>query len=103
MENKVAKNFVIAFKGEPGLAARRAEKFFNLCKNGKEWRSLWVETPSKEFSRMYLQPDKSAKQIRKEICTRRLGKVLETHYYHAGLRVNKYKGTASSGWQTCIK
>eukprot|EP00973_Karenia_brevis_P043562 6036037-Karenia_brevis.AAC.1 len=68
------RQFVVAFGGDPGTAARRCDKVLGLCRQGRAWRELWASTPSKQACRWYVQPDKSPTQIRMEIATRKLHK-----------------------------
>eukprot|EP00973_Karenia_brevis_P006738 915291-Karenia_brevis.AAC.1 len=70
--NKLGRNWELFFGGEPGTAARRADKFLQLCRDDGQWLELHAEAPSGQQTRMYVQPDKCRKQVRLEICTRKL-------------------------------
>eukprot|EP00973_Karenia_brevis_P081657 11320271-Karenia_brevis.AAC.1 len=83
---------VVVFGGDPETAARRCDKVLGLCRQGKQWRELWALTPAKQQCRLYVQPDKSPKQIRLEIATRRIHKVLADNYWRTDFVPNKYRG-----------
>ena len=66
------KGFTFRFAGCTATAARRARKFMQLQRDGGEWRDLVAKTPDGSETKMYLDVDKSKKQIKMEMMSRRL-------------------------------
>ena len=92
------KGFTFRFAGCTATAARRARKFMQLQRDGGEWRDLVAKTPDGSETKMYLDVDKSKKQIKMEMMSRRLHKVLKEKYPARDFFNRKRDGTVSTEW-----
>ena len=67
--------FLIKFKAEPHIAARRARKAFTMLRSADGvWIQFEVETPTGDRCKFYINEDKSKKAIATEVAARRLHK-----------------------------
>ena len=92
------KVYVIKFKGATGLAARRARKFLSLQRDSDGWKNFFAKTPDGADTRVYLDGDKNRKQIRKEVLSRKLQRVLKEKYPNNEFFNRKRDATISSDW-----
>lgn len=69
----LSKSFTVQIKGEPRAAARRAAALLALRRTpAGEWRKFKVQSPDGADVGVYLDPDKSGRQIKAEGFLRRL-------------------------------
>ena len=94
--DELSRSFVVQFNGDRLLAARRAKKFMMSLKSNGEWRDLTAKTPDGKETKVFLDGDKSRKQIKREVLTRKLMKVLKDQYAMRDFRMRKRDGTVSS-------
>ena len=92
------KSFNIQFHGTGNLAIRRVAKFLSLQKSEGEWRTFTAKMPDGQPTRIYVDSDKSPRQIRKDILTRKLHKVLKGHYPAIPFFCRKRDGVVSVDW-----
>ena len=92
------KGFTFRFAGCIAMAARRARKFMQLQRDGGEWRELVAKTPDGAESKMYVDVDKSKKQIKMEMMGRRLRKVLKEKFPARDFFNRRRDGTVSTDW-----
>ena len=73
-------NWVIAFHGDHGIAAKKCRLALRSMKisHGK-WDQLRVQTLTERCLQCYLSPDKSLKRQAVEVCSKKLGAILERH------------------------
>eukprot|EP00973_Karenia_brevis_P058394 8132120-Karenia_brevis.AAC.1 len=71
----------IRFKANTIKAAeRKRDRAWQWIRNGGQWRELFITTPSDEKVRLYINFDKSDKQIRTETLTKRLFSACQAAY-----------------------
>eukprot|EP00959_Pyramimonas_sp_CCMP1952_P245099 5122371-Pyramimonas_sp.AAC.1 len=69
----LAQRFVLRFKGDTGLASRRANKVLGAMRIGpSDWRRLACRTPGGEPVEVSIGPDKNRSQITHELALKKL-------------------------------
>ena len=87
----LGKHFTVKFKCGSGLAARRCRKMQSSLKlpDGR-WTESYVKCPNGENVRLYSNYDKSHKQVRTEILTKNMEKVLRQQLPEARVTSRRY-------------
>ena len=91
----VSKNFAIRFKGAPGLAARRARKFYQLLRTEGGWRELTAKTPDDLPVKVYIDEDKNRRQRKIEAGARKLQRILRTSFPDLAISHRKRDATVT--------
>jgi hypothetical protein len=91
--------FTIKFSGPPAFAARRAAAARgSLRSDTGQWTELCAPLPAGGSVRLFLNPDRNAKQIKVERESKRLGAILSELYPAIKWRVNRSDGEVSQDW-----
>eukprot|EP00973_Karenia_brevis_P077591 10782186-Karenia_brevis.AAC.1 len=69
-ETGLAKNWGIKVRGNPRIAKRNRDRAHNLLNNNGDWIHLYIRTPAGERTRLFVNFDKSAKQVKIEILSK---------------------------------
>jgi len=77
-QRDLAKRFVVGFRGVPKIAAGQADVFLDSLKNGDgTWKTCHAPDPKGTDTVIFVSPDKSPAESRKEILTKKLRGILE--------------------------
>ena len=90
------KSFVIQLTGATGLVARRARKFLSLQNPEDGWKDFHDTTPDNNETRIYIDKDKNRKQIKKEVLSRKLVRILKAKFPTKDFNAQKRTGVITS-------
>ena len=95
----VSKFFTVQFKGTPSIAAAAVSTLLGTLKLGDgEWERVLVQAPGGSRVQIYLGPDKSPKQVKTEILTKKTYSILQA----AGVKdltLNRRRGQVLQDWE----
>ena len=95
----VSQFFTVQFSGSPNLAKDRVSKVLNsLRKDDGHWERFLVKDPSDQFVQVYLGADKSPKQIRTEVLSKKLGGIWEGMGF-SEIHVKRKQGQVCINWR----
>ena len=91
------KFFRLQFVGQESLAAARAAKFLGLQRTADGWRERFVADPEGQGQehRIVFDFDKSRKQVRTEMLTKRAAAALRREYPRASFQLRRQEGKIS--------
>ncbi len=92
------KKFTLQFSGNANLASARASKFLQLQRVGRVWRDIGVPDPDNKRQRAYVDADKSPKQSKKEMLTKRLAAVVKESYPGLDVYARRRQGEVTLSW-----
>jgi hypothetical protein len=92
----LGQRFSLAFRGEPGLAARRAKKVQQSLRNADgSWSRITLTSPAGDPIEVFIGPDKTRATLTKERATKSIGKLLrEAHPDTTFTTVKRENGVA---------
>ena len=95
----VDKWFVVQFKGAPDISSRHVRTILDSIKleDGK-WVRVMASEDGKKEVQIFLGPDKSKKQIRTEVLTKKLVRIFESQGVK-DIDANRWKGQVMVSWQ----
>jgi len=94
------KDFIIKFTGMASTAARRAGKTIGMLRHPDgSWRDLVATTPENEDARVYVDVDKSPKQLAKERIAKKVHAACKDIYKDKEFYLQKADGKITSAYQ----
>eukprot|EP00973_Karenia_brevis_P021638 2976255-Karenia_brevis.AAC.1 len=98
----VAKRFVLRFKGEQGLASRRAYKAMQTLRSSEDrsWIKYFVESVGGEDTQMYVDVDRNPKQKRGIGKAKLLAKISAEEFPDHKYFLKKDRASISVEWKT---
>jgi len=95
----IGKNFRVVFTGEPNTAGRRASKFLGILHGDNGWRETRVDRPTGGKERIFFNPDRSDKEIKRATATHKLAALVQEDKLSIKCHKSKRDGTISFNWQ----
>eukprot|EP00972_Heterocapsa_arctica_P006715 982215-Heterocapsa_arctica.AAC.1 len=99
----LGRNFTLRFRGLEELAAQRVRKFMASQRTDEGWRQMEADVPGGGRAKVFLDFDKNRKQVRGEILTKKMHKILKERMPNADLRVKRKEGTITLGWSPVVR
>ena len=98
----VAQYFSFQLLGAPNLARDRAQKILqSLRAEDGSWDRFLVKDPAGSLVQVFLGPDKSPKQIRVEVLSKKLSQILESKGFKE-VHANRRQGQVCVGWRPLV-
>ena len=98
---KVGKNFVLRFSGPGGAGPRRIGKLLDVLRSNTE--KLAITTPLGEQVDIFINTDKSRKQLKLEAAGRRLLRACRSAHSDIEFHLNKRDAAVSTRWTPFVR
>ena len=100
--DQVGQHFTIQFSGSPNLASDRARLVLQSLRRGDgSWDRFLVRNPEGDLVQVFLGPDKSPKQVRTEILTKKLASIFQSKGY-SEVHANRRQGQVCISWRPLV-
>ena len=97
--DNVAKKFTVQFTGPAQTAERRVEKVLTLLRQGNgAWRQIFAVSPARRETQLFFGPDKSGKQIKTEMESKRLHQAFKDVHSDLNPFLLRKEGIISISW-----
>jgi hypothetical protein len=99
----LGQRFSLAFRGEPGLAARRAKKVQQSLRNADgSWSRITLTSPAGDPIEVFIGPDKTRATLTKERGTKAIGKLLREDYPDTTFTTVKRENGVAIEWALLV-
>ena len=105
----LARRFLLKFKGEGNIGAQSAATALASLREEDpdsqepKWKELWAKGPSGSDLRVYVGPDKSPKQERTEILSKRLAGILKPRLPTKDVFARRVEGVITIDWVPMVR